>query len=503
MSNRIRRRTILKAGAAALGGALAQNFVGIPALAAYAAGPAVRRNAFTMANNDPILVGYRTAITRMRALPTEDPCSWTYQAAIHGTTIVPALTAWNSCHTNANFFWAWHRMYLYWFERIVRKHSGMYDWALPYWDWANPAQRQLPPAFRVVGSALYDASRTAAMNSGAGSISLATGTAVTTAYANLNYFLAQSAINGPHGSVHGAVNGNMCCVVSAAQDPIFWLHHSNVDRQWNIWLAQGGGRTNPLSDAAWRNTPFTFFDECCNEVTMTACQILRAARQLSYVYEEEPAQVEQFCPLIIFPGPINVVLVERFPRPFLLTKEPVIFPLYGEGVDGKLLGARLAELARTAGKSAVLRLKDVEAKAEPGASWEVYVGPPGLTPDARGPYFVGVVGMFAGGLPRRDGHYHAGEFAYPIDRAVAASSDPSKLQVLFVPTSGIEVQGRPLPAEVRANVSVSEVDIVVDEALPQPPPDEQEQLRREEEAGDAGALTTRVGKAERAAKAHH
>ena len=64
---------------------VSQPFTGIPALAAYAAGPTVRRNAFTMAVNDPILVGYRKAITAMKALPTNNPCSWTYQAAIHGT----------------------------------------------------------------------------------------------------------------------------------------------------------------------------------------------------------------------------------------------------------------------------------------------------------------------------------------------------------------------------------------------------------------------------------
>ncbi|MBC8026050.1 MAG: tyrosinase family protein [Steroidobacteraceae bacterium] len=480
MNVRMNRRSVLKAGTAAVVGAVTQPFIGIPALAAYAAGPTVRRNAFTMATSDPILVGYRKAITAMKALPLEDPCSWGYQAAIHGTTVTPALTAWNSCHTNANYFWSWHRMYLYWFERIVRKHSGMYDWALPYWDWANPAQRQLPPAFRVVGSALYDASRIATMNDGTGMISTGLGTSVTMAYTHLNFFTAQSGINGPHGSVHGAISGNMCCFQSAAQDPIFWTHHSNVDRQWNLWLAQGGGRTNPLSDAAWKNTQFTFFDECCHQVTMTGCQVLRAAKQLSYIYEEEPAQVEQYCPRVWNPGIFEIAVIAQFRRPpFWLTKQSTIFPLYGDDVDGKTLGARLAELARTPGQTAVLQLKGVEAKMQPGASWEVYVGPVGLTPDPRGPHFVGVLGMFAGGLPKPD-HYHTGEFVYPIDKAVSASGDPSKLQVLFVPTSGIEVRGRPLPAEVRADVSVAEVSIIVDVAMPQPPREEQEQLKREE-----------------------
>ena len=58
----------------------------------------------------------------------------------------------------------------------------------------------------------------------------------------------------------------MCCVPTAAQDPIFWAHHANVDRQWNLWIAQGGGRSNPVGNADWRNATFTFFDECCQQV---------------------------------------------------------------------------------------------------------------------------------------------------------------------------------------------------------------------------------------------
>ena len=86
MESRINRRNLLKAGAAfsIVGGS--QFFTGIPALAAYAAGPTVRRNASAMAASDPILRGYRLAIKAMRALPNNNPCSWFYQAAIHGTT---------------------------------------------------------------------------------------------------------------------------------------------------------------------------------------------------------------------------------------------------------------------------------------------------------------------------------------------------------------------------------------------------------------------------------
>lgn len=481
MTFQFNRRDVLRTGAAALLGAMSQPFTGIPALADYAAGPTVRRNAFTMTENDPILRGYRRAIGAMRALPTNNPCSWTYQAAIHGTTLTPVQTAWNTCHTDARFFWSWHRMYLYWFERIVRKYSAMYDWAIPYWDWANPAQRQLPPAFRVVGSALHDPSRNAAMNNGTGSISTSLGTAVANTNLLLDFYNAQSGINGPHGSVHGAVSGNMCCVVSAAQDPIFWAHHSNVDRQWNLWLAQGGGRSSPVGDATWRNTSFTFFNECCQQVKMTGCEVLRAAKQLSYTYEEEPTQVEQYCPRIWDPRIFDIVVIARFPKPFTLSKQPVTRPLYAEAADRKAVAARLSEIARAPEQTAVLQVKGVEAKTEPGAVWEVYVGPTGLKPNPESPYFVGVLGLFGAGVKTRREHYHPAEFVYPIDKAITAAGDAARLEVTFVPVSGVVVKGRALPAQVRADVTVAEISIVVDVAMPQPPKDEQEKLRREEQ----------------------
>jgi hypothetical protein len=46
--------------------------------------------------------------------------------------------------------------------------------------------------------------------------------------------------------------------------------------------------------------------------------------------------------------------------------------------------------------------------------------------------------------------------------------------------SGVEVKGRPQPAEVRADVKVAEMDLVVDVTMEQPPKDEQDELRRKE-----------------------
>ena len=93
----------------------------------------------------------------MKALPPSNPSSWSYQANIHGTQMAqPWSPLWQTCEHHTDFFWPWHRMYLYWFEQIVREQSGDPDFALPYWDYSDPTRQYLPFAFRDPQSPLYD-----------------------------------------------------------------------------------------------------------------------------------------------------------------------------------------------------------------------------------------------------------------------------------------------------------------------------------------------------------
>jgi tyrosinase len=477
MGIQFNRRSLLGTGAAVSLAAAAQPFMGVPALAAYAAGPALRRNAFTMAENDPVLVGYRKAITAMKALPESNPCSWIYQASIHGAPPGPSYPAWRTCEHGSTYFWSWHRMELYWFERIIRKYSGMYDWAIPYWDWTNAAQLQLPPAFRTTTSALYDASRNAAMNNGSGSLSATVPASTASGLSLLDFFSAAGSISGTHGGIHGAISGNMSSVSTAGRDPIFYVHHSQCDRLWNLWLAQGGGRTNPIGDATWRNTTFTFFDECCQQVTMKGCEVLRAAQQLSYAYEEEPAQVNQYCLLVAFPWKDWVLVSKVKPfEPVILSREPLTLPLVSR--EDKALTKQLNDAVRAPAQNVVLVLTGVEAESPPGASWEVYVAPAGAKLDAKSPYFVGIVSLFGQGI-LSEGHkdHDPVQFVFPLDKAMAAAR-AKDLQVTFVPSSGVVVDGRPQPAEVRANVTIGDISIAIEAAQPPVP---QEELRRLQE----------------------
>jgi tyrosinase len=75
----------------------------------------------------------------------------------------------------------------------------------------------------------------------------------------------------PHNKVHNAIGGSavvvgralrvgfMGDVSTAARDPVFWCHHANIDRLWESWLNGREPRANP-TDAEWLDQKFIFYD---------------------------------------------------------------------------------------------------------------------------------------------------------------------------------------------------------------------------------------------------
>jgi Common central domain of tyrosinase len=261
MKTNLTRRRVLGGGLGLLGSGLIRATGSI----AQASSLRTRRNIKSLAVNDPIIVKYREAVKMMKALDTTSPLSplsWKYQAAIHGTLItsIPAGAPWNTCpHSNVNF-WPWHRAYLYYFERIIQKLSGDPLWSLPYWDWTDDTQGKIPEVFRAdTTSALYDATRNAFLNDGSGELNAANlRTNLNNAFALLDFTTADSSFEGsPHGTVHIQIGGNMRNTSTAGLDPVFYLHHANIDRLWNSYLALGGGRAN-LNTTTWLNANFNF-----------------------------------------------------------------------------------------------------------------------------------------------------------------------------------------------------------------------------------------------------
>src|SRR5262249_17982276 len=136
-------------------------------------------------------------------------------------------------------------------------------WSLPYWNYSQgTGSRLLPPAFRDPMLAdgepnpLYVAEREATCNAGeqfaddqdvsieclgapdftdADNTTSFGGPATQFAHLSRPHGQVESA---PHDLMHGAVGGKegwMASTTTAALDPIFWLHHANVDRLWQVW----------------------------------------------------------------------------------------------------------------------------------------------------------------------------------------------------------------------------------------------------------------------------
>ena len=282
-----------------------------------------RRSIFALDPNGPEIAALRRGIQVMQKRPPTDRTSWTYQANIHGTTDTAAQRAWNTCTHRNFFFFSWHRMYLYYVERILRAASGDPNLALPYWNYTDdpdPDRRRLPLAFRQPADSsnpLFVSQRNPGVNNGtaflsdgdvdysrafnfanfkerdrSGFMSFGGGELpqpLDPARIHFDPDQNEGALeNTPHDQVHIKIGGLMGVIATSAQDPIFYLHHANVDRLWKQWLARGGDRQDPTSDQVWMTTIFTFFDENGQPVQKSGKDILDTVSQLNYCYDDEP-----------------------------------------------------------------------------------------------------------------------------------------------------------------------------------------------------------------------
>ena len=209
---------------------------------------------------------------------------------------------WTCSHSHANLdgspaqdysehFTSWHRLYLWHFERVCEKVLGR-PFALPYWNYLDLSQLKLPPAVlaervkvrgKFVDNALYFADRRPDfVSNGLRAIRadpnstdiLALDTMrskgffdLSTSSGSFRQGFVTALDQTPHGSVHVRVGtddgAGMGAFETAARDPIFWLHHANIDRLWESWRHPGADGTSTKDPkapkaAVWLDKSFTF-----------------------------------------------------------------------------------------------------------------------------------------------------------------------------------------------------------------------------------------------------
>jgi hypothetical protein len=465
-------------------------------------GPAhqfVRRDIWTLEvpnTFDPITLAYANAIKVMQSRPATDPTSWAYQAAVHGTfNPVPPGATWNACQHGSWFFLSWHRMYVYFFERIVRKAvvdvGGPSDWALPYWNYDRGAPaNQLPPAFRTptlpdgTSNPLFLAApvRSATMMANGALPPLATTASAAMAMTNFTGSSGTSfggrisapshfgAVPGsleitPHGVVHSIVGGGsagactqawMNAFECAGLDPIFWLHHSNIDRLWNDWIALGQGRANP-SEAAWNTQTFVFHDENGATVTMTGADVVDTAAQLGYVYDNvaslSPMAMDASAPP---PPPSSEPpeLVAASDHSLELTGVPAAVSLTLPASTRALADAAAEDPSR----HLLVSVEDIEGEHAPGFGYAVFIDAPGATEDAtRERRHIGNVSFFGLETMNNPDIPHEGPpgMRHVFDATTAVDAlreqsrwDPEQVTVTFEPLAAIPPEGQDQPQEL-------------------------------------------------------
>jgi len=470
-----------------------------PLVAAQPLTPHVRKSVLTLSDTE--LEAYREVVRSMQALPVSDPRSWRYQAGIHlyvepedveaATSLTPAEKAealpfaltppphaqqhdtWAQCHESDpdRVFLLWHRVYLHYFERIARAVSNQPDFALPYWDYTkgsrtNDGPLRLPAAFRPEqyvppgGTASQTnplfALRKPAINAGAPLEPTVVSLAALGEPTFEDFALALEFT--PHNAIHGAIGKDrtgllMGLTVWAAQDPIFWLHHANIDRLWECWKQLG---TTP-APATPGSGSYTFIDEAGNVVSHTVPEMEAIAGSVDYVYAELTE-----CPTAppraaIGPASANMKeLTASSTKPdggIVLGDTTTAVPAK---VTPQARGIMRRPAFRTKPKDYGLRLalRDISAPAPVGLLYDVRLRPAGSAGEGIS---VGLLSFFGHDdrMLRPSGHRHGAEtFSVQFDATSSVlSADvfpdgvPETLDVLLVPTTG--VQGAAVPRRRR------------------------------------------------------
>lgn len=396
---------------------------------------------------------YADAVKAMMAGGDQgDPRSWTFQWYTHWvradktkaseiSRLYPtprpwkdlAQEMWNTCwahitNTVEDYFLPWHRMYICYLERIVRQVSGVPTFTLPYWNYSAEAQTihgVLPTQFRqqsdpAFGS-LFVSKRNVAdpscsepdtcfsdVNAGQPIDKFVAGALDLDALKETSYSSPDP--NGPimgfcralslglHGNVHVLIGDiqNMGSVRWSASDPIFWMHHCNIDRLWASW--NRAGHQNNASTPNFKAKQFIFADEKCNRVVATVEDFLDIS-SLGYTYDRfEPVpKPPRVSPAAIAGGVSAQTRLAIAPSgATALGAERVRVKL--EPPTGTPRGApSLADRVRSLPpeRRLYLVLRKLRAEAQPGVLYTLYLElPPSLSLRNAAPYRVGIINFF-------------------------------------------------------------------------------------------------------------
>lgn len=512
------RRDVLLQGCIIGAGVIAAEVSGMEALAQ--AQPPQRVSLEGLAWNDPIVATYRDAVGIMKQMPDAQQFSWVKLSQIHGTD----PNTYNFCPHGNWYFLPWHRAYVVMYERVVRNLTGNNAFAMPYWDWTNnPTMpevflepttpdgktnwlfvndqafgqtwtRTWPPTQpmpvdqvgldvlqSILQSTPYEIFGTSRPD---GQDSL------DQSWINDENSGVQGVLEGnPHNNVHNNIGGWMPSAASP-RDPIFFMHHANIDRIWAVWNSLGNANS---TDHLWKDMPITNnFYNVDGSFWSPVVSELAVPETLGYTYGLPPPAAT-----LVAAAPMQTALQTKITTLFATPKannagirtftsansgqasatagKPLALPVE---VDPSLMGAvirrkavssgmemlnfALAREQHASGTRALGFVREVVVTQPSNTVYRVFIDHPNPSPQTptNDLHYVGAFGIIA--HPSHGGHgdkHGKPSFAMDLTRTIqrvysGATTPPSRIQVQLV-----AVPNKPNAAEI-GTATMSRVEVV-------------------------------------------
>lgn len=489
-----------------------------------------RYNANSAAGRDMLKI-YAGAVKEMKVRADKDPRSWTFQWYMHATPrltptqetclskaseisrvfgITPspertlAEQTWCTCQSHMgqpeDYFLPWHRIYVMYFEEIIRSISGKAQFTLPYWDYTSPNSYSIPDELQTKNSAdptwasLYISNRNTAGGVIPGAANVNAGEPLNKNFSGARNFLVlpdfdnddySTFCSSLDGNLHGAVHvytgdlKNMADVPFAARDPIFWLHHCNIDRIWAAWNTKWKNPTE-TNGKSWTDTKFVYADGAGGRAEVAISTVADPAK-LSYKYDELPgatnvaaniatsasvkASSSGWRTLLKSGAPAvganaNAATAAAAPEQaaVALVASPKTVELAPAAPDANLATAA-ASVAPAGPTRFLLTLRDVKAQADPQTTYEVFLDlPEGASTEVADQHYVGLLNFFGVGSSMEHMGHAGRTYDFDVTRLMANLRDnkalAEKTSVTFVPvgppaegsapviSGGVEIQQR-------------------------------------------------------------
>lgn len=423
----------------------------------------VRKSAFELSSTE--VDRLKSAYAALRKLTKDqpnDPRGWLQQGHVHcwycgggsdGNAGPEIHSSW--------FFFPWHRAYLYFHERILAKLINDDSFALPYWDWDSQGRQTFPPIYgdpNDPANPLSDMLRSARVGSAIdpGAVSAKIMTQTMAAPTSRLFLGSQSGDMGsleaaPHGPVHiwtgdttmSSIQHDMGSLDTAAQDPVFFAHHGNIDRLWTVWLGLAPTHRN-FPNVPWKTQTWNFYDENSVWTSMAVSDVLDTVNSLRFQYQPPSvARIWKFTPKA--PPPLSAALPEEQQTPLIVANAPEGLSIGTTPVTQSvglppLSAAAFNALTPEAPPQFVLHVDGIQVPPGRAAIFNVYVNLPqaDAKTGADVPNYAGTITVLT---KKMGAHMHAGPsgvnaaFDVTDTLAAVAKGSPGNLSVTIVPVA--------------------------------------------------------------------